>query len=120
MPISMRYSLARPINLERSCLKLYFIGAQTDPSRESLFAAPLSKMNLSDELRKLQELYNSRALTAEEFAQAKQTVLSKHSTSNEASNQANLQNKLEEIELQNRLLQLDLYWQSDRENYMVR
>lgn len=77
-------------------------------------------MNLSDELRKLQELHESGALTAEEFAQAKQTVLAKHSTQTEASNPANLQSKLQEVELQNRLLQLDQQWQADSENYMLR
>lgn len=82
-------------------------------------------MNLSDELRKLQELHDSGALTTEEFTQAKQIALVNHTsereTSNqETSNQAEVQRRLMEVELQNQLLQLDQDWQTGREIYMIR
>jgi hypothetical protein len=76
-------------------------------------------MNLVDELRKLQELHQSGALTDDEFAAAKAAVLAKGAEGGEIGNDQGVQSRLEEIKLQNEIARLDREWQLERERYMV-
>lgn len=75
-------------------------------------------MNLSDEIKKLQELNASGALNDDEFAQAKAAVLARASNQ-PAGNAAPVESHLRAIELQNDVARLDREWQMERENYMV-
>jgi len=74
-------------------------------------------MSIADELRKLQDLHRTGALTDEEFAAAKAAVLA-GGRPGSAPGEA-LQGHIELIERQNEVARLDREWQSERERYMV-
>lgn len=76
-------------------------------------------MNLADELRKLQELHQSGALTDKEFAAAKARILNGENT-RALQGSPFEQERLDSLERQNQLLQLDNNWQREREQYMIR
>jgi hypothetical protein len=75
-------------------------------------------MNIADELRKLQDLYNSGGLTDAEFAAAKAAVLAGKSGGGSPTDPA-VQEQLDELQLQNDLAQLDREWEQEKEQYMV-
>src|ERR1043165_5871612 len=74
-------------------------------------------MNIADELRKLQDLHRSGALTDAEFAAAKAAVLGKADA--DAGDKPALQEHLEEIKRQNEIAQLDREWGLERDRYMI-
>ena len=71
-------------------------------------------MSIADEIRKLQELHASGALTDEEFAKAKAAVFADDKPDREAA----LTTELQELRLQNDLERIDREWQIERERYM--
>jgi hypothetical protein len=77
-------------------------------------------MTLSDELRKLQELHHSGALTDEEFAAAKATVLDNAAAGSAAPDVATVRQQVAELSLDNAVARLDREWQLERERYKVR
>lgn len=81
--------------------------------------AEVTPLNIADELRKLQDLHRSGALTDAEFAAAKTAVLAQGTTSDTASLEQATQAQLQEIQLQNEVARLDREWQLEREQYMV-
>jgi hypothetical protein len=77
-------------------------------------------MNISDEIRKLQELHDRGALTDDEFTQAKAAVLagaSRPADSVEGEQAANSQ--LEILRIQNQIAQLDREWEIESQRYMM-
>ena len=76
-------------------------------------------MNIADELRKLQELHQSGALTDQEFAAAKAAVLAGNTAGGEAEAGEAVREQVEEIRRQNEVAQLDREWQLERERYLV-
>jgi hypothetical protein len=76
-------------------------------------------MNIADELRKLQDLHQSGALTDDEFATAKAAVLSGRGSTAEPAKDQVMQEHLEEIKLQNEVARIDREWGMERERYMV-
>ncbi|MFO1065133.1 MAG: SHOCT domain-containing protein [Pirellulales bacterium] len=70
-------------------------------------------MSLSDEIRQLDDLRRSGALTQEEFDAAKRKLL-------DWPNDMSMSGQLEELKQQNAVAQLDREWELERENYMVR
>jgi Short C-terminal domain len=78
-------------------------------------------MNISDEIRKLQELHDRGALTDDEFSQAKAAVLagaSRPADSGEGREIANSQ--LEILRIQNQIAQLDREWEIESQGFMMR
>ncbi|HEV3256358.1 MAG TPA: SHOCT domain-containing protein [Gemmataceae bacterium] len=84
-------------------------------------------MNIADEIRKLEELHRSGALTNEEFAKAKAAVLAgaqspagpaNHEVVSRPGGQV-VSDQLAEIRLQNEVARLDREWELERERYMV-
>jgi Short C-terminal domain len=73
-------------------------------------------MSVADELRKLQELHQSGALTDEEYADAKGSVLAGPADRPEDSG---VKGHLHEIRHQNDIAQLDREWAMERDRYMV-
>jgi hypothetical protein len=73
-------------------------------------------MNLSDELRKLQQLRDEGVLNADEFAQAKAAVLARESAETKLQT---ADHRLSELQFQTELARLDREWQMERERYMV-
>ena len=76
-------------------------------------------MTLPDELRKLQDLHRSGALTDEEFAAAKAAVLAGRPGGNEPATDEAMREQLEEIKLQNEVARLDREWELDRGRYLI-
>lgn len=76
-------------------------------------------MSLSDEIRKLQELHQTGALTDEEFARAKAGVLSAGPFTIDSVQTAPLGEHLQQIRLQNEIERLDREWEFEREKYMI-
>jgi hypothetical protein len=74
-------------------------------------------MSMADELRKLQDLRDAGTLTDEEFAAAKASVLAGGHADVPADRTTS--GKLEEIERQNEVAQLDREWAMERERFMV-
>jgi hypothetical protein len=74
-------------------------------------------MSIADELRKLEELRRSGALTDEEFAQAKARVLA--GDPGPRPDDETLRNHLAELKLENELARLDREWQVERERYQM-
>jgi hypothetical protein len=74
-------------------------------------------MNIADELRKLQGLHQSEALSDEEFARAKRAVLERAEGAEPAAGV--VREELDHLRQQNELLQLDQDWDRERERYMV-
>jgi hypothetical protein len=76
-------------------------------------------MNIADELRKLEELHRSGALTDEEFAAAKARVLAgEPGTAGPAGGDA-VQGQLDELRLQNEVARLDREWELERPRYLI-
>jgi hypothetical protein len=73
---------------------------------------PDSAMSISEEINKLQQLHNSGAMTAQEFAAAKAAVLA-------AANTPGTANDLERMKIENELARLDRDWDFDRDKYMM-
>jgi hypothetical protein len=73
-------------------------------------------MNIAEEIRKLQELHVSGALTDAEFAQAKARVLAGET---EAAQADALRDQLSELQREQALDRLDRAWDRERESYMV-
>ncbi len=73
-------------------------------------------MSIADEIRKLQELNRSGALTDAEFAQAKARVLAGEAAAPPAEI---LRDQLTEMQRQQALDRLDRAWDRERERYMV-
>src|SRR5262245_8985407 len=74
-------------------------------------------MSVADELRKLQELHGSGALSDEEFARAKQAVLERAEGGEEAGR--GVQQQLDYLKQQNELMQLDQDWDRERQQFLV-
>lgn len=74
-------------------------------------------MSLTDELRKLQELHWSGALTDDEYRRAKEKLISGTPTTSAVD--VVTQKKLEELERQGELNRLDQEWAAERETYMI-
>ncbi len=78
-------------------------------------------MNLSDEIRKLQELHDRGALTDDEFTQAKAAVLASASRAADAVEGQQVVNaQLDALRIQNELAQLDREWEIASQRYMMR
>lgn len=75
-------------------------------------------MNIADELRKLQDLHRSGALTDEEFAAAKAAVLAGDVRGAEPEPGV-MQQQLDELRLQNEVTRLDREWELERDRYMI-
>jgi hypothetical protein len=75
-------------------------------------------MNLADELRKLEELHRSGALTDEEFAAAKARVLAGEPAGTGPAGEGVMREQLDELRLQNEVDRLDREWQMERERYV--
>jgi hypothetical protein len=75
-------------------------------------------MNIADELRKLQDLHQSGALTDQEFAAAKAAVLAGEARGAEPEPGV-MQQHLDEIRLQNEVARLDREWELEREQYVI-
>lgn len=75
-------------------------------------------MNLSDEIRNLQELHDAGALTNEEFARAKDAVLTSATTPSRQDDPASLDRHLQQIQIQNEIKQVDREWEIEREKYI--
>ncbi|MFO0881614.1 MAG: SHOCT domain-containing protein [Gemmataceae bacterium] len=75
-------------------------------------------MNLADELRKLQDLHWSGALTDAEYARAKERLISGSPVA-PAQPDAGLQRKVEELERQSELNRLDDAWAAERDSFMM-
>ena len=73
--------------------------------------------NLSDEIRKLQELHDTGALTDEEFARAKATVLCAEPS--QLGQGDGVHRQLGQIRLQNEIARLDREWNLEREKYLI-
>jgi hypothetical protein len=67
-------------------------------------------MNIADELRKLQALHHSGALTDDEFAAAKAAVLAGQARGEESAGEQAMQRQLDELKLENELARLDREW----------
>lgn len=76
-------------------------------------------MNLSEELRKLQELHRGGALTDEEFAAAKAAVLSQSKATDAGEGFQEVQERLKEVELQQELGRMDQEWYRVCEAYKL-
>jgi hypothetical protein len=76
-------------------------------------------MNLSDELRKLQDLHRSGALTDDEFAAAKAAVLDKAAHEAPTADVDAVRQQVAELSLDNAVARLDREWQLEREQYMI-
>jgi hypothetical protein len=76
-------------------------------------------MSIGDELRKLQDLRISGALTDEEFAAAKAAVIARGAGEGDPASEPGMHAHLEEIALQNEVAQLDREWALERERYMI-
>src|ERR671923_326531 len=76
-------------------------------------------MDLADELRKLQDLHASGALTDEEFAAAKARVLAGEPAGTGPADEGVMREQLDELRLQNEVARLDREWELERERYMV-
>jgi hypothetical protein len=77
-------------------------------------------MNISDEIRKLQELHDRGALTDDEFTQAKAAVLagaSRPADSEDGQQVVNAQ--LDVLRIQNQIAQLDREWEIESQQYMM-
>jgi hypothetical protein len=72
--------------------------------------------NLAEELRKLQEMHWSGALSDQEFARAKEKLLADSAPLGRVA----VEQQLEELQRQNEVTRLDLEWQQERETYMLR
>ena len=71
---------------------------------------------IADELKKLQELLDSGALSDDEFAQAKRALLDGDITYGASSSN---EQQLAELQSQNELLRIDQEWQNEREDHKV-
>ena len=72
--------------------------------------------SIADELKKLQELLDSGALSAEEFARAKQALLDGDARRGPT---AGNDRQIAELQLQNELLRIEQEWQNEREHHKV-
>jgi hypothetical protein len=75
-------------------------------------------MVISDEIRKLQDLHSSGALTDDEFTQAKARVLSSERSVRESQGLP-LQEHLQHVEFQQELERIDREWDIERRQYVV-
>ena len=76
-------------------------------------------MSLAEELRQLQELHQSGALTEEEFARAKGKALAGEVSDTLPADVPLLSHHLEQIQHQNEIERLDREWEMERETYLV-
>jgi hypothetical protein len=76
-------------------------------------------MNISDEIKKLQQLRNEGVLTDEEFVQAKATVLASGTAQVNQPDRADFYHDFQNIQFQNELERLEREWEREREYYMV-
>lgn len=74
----------------------------------------------SDELKKLQELFDRGALSADEFAEAKKAVLSRYTLEGESDRSKSLQKQMAQLKLETDLLRVEREWNADRERYIIR
>src|SRR5262245_3528144 len=74
-------------------------------------------MNVTDELRKLEELRSSGTLNDQEFAAAKAAVLTKKQPLGAAEGLDPIQTQIRDIELQRKLERLDLEWIEESERF---
>ena len=77
-------------------------------------------MSITEEIEKLQALHDQGALTDDEFAQTKATLLARLADEQSVSYASDLNKEAEHLRLQNELNQLDLDWEHERESYKVR
>jgi hypothetical protein len=73
-----------------------------------------SSYSLSKEIVKLEQLRQEGILSQDEFERGKENLLQGVRVNQE------MQNRLAQVEVQNRLTELDRAWKSEREKYMMR
>jgi hypothetical protein len=73
-----------------------------------------SSHSLSEEIVKLEQLRQEGILSQDEFERGKENLLQGVRVNQE------MQNRLAQVEVQNRLTELDREWESEREKYMMR
>ena len=77
-------------------------------------------MSIAEEIEKLQALHGQGALTDDEFAQTKATLLARFSDEPPAAGVDALNEAVERLRLRTEITQLDLDWERERESHMIR
>lgn len=78
-----------------------------------------TSVSIADEIIRLQELQESGALTAQEFAEAKTKILAAEDPAVRSASDNALHLEIQRLKIQNEIIRLDQEWETERRQYMM-